>query len=354
MSAARGSQALSRTRFRISGVGSAFPCGTLTNSELAGQLSVDTDWIESRCGIQSRRVAAAGETTGSLAVEAARQALAGQSALPDCLICATFTPEHELCPMAPSIAHSLGLGPVAAFDVNAACTGGAVGLLTALSLLAAGTFQRILLVASDTITRRLAEADAQTRILFGDGAAALLLECDNVRGIALRSWLAGSDGAGAAMFHVPSGSNTVAMRGRDLFRFAMEKGAEALREACALAGMTGAEVDCVLVHQANLRIINGLQERTGIAPEKWRVNLTDVGNTGGASVLLTLADWMQNGTPADGTRVLLGAFGAGLTWCAAVLEWGVAACEYDSAGDGWSAFPLAVDREHQRDFSPRA
>ena len=328
MNAVASNSPLTRARFRITGFGSAYPSGALTNRELAEQFGVDPYWIESRCGIQSRCVAGPGETTRSLGVEAARQALATESARPpDCLICATFTPEYRLCPTAPAIARSLGLGPIAAFDVNAACSGGAVGLLTALSLLAAGTFERILLVASDTTTRHLAAGDVDTRILFGDGAAALLLENDVRRGIALRSWVAGSDGTGATMFHVPEGERTVSMHGRGLFRFATERGSEMLREACSLAQLPIHDVDCVLVHQANMRIVKRLQERTGIAPEKWHVNIGKIGNTAGASVLLALASMLQERTPADGTRVLLGAFGAGLTWCAAVLEWGVPVCE---------------------------
>jgi 3-oxoacyl-[acyl-carrier-protein] synthase-3 len=316
--------ALSRTRFRISGFGSAYGSGTLTNSDLAEQLGVSPEWIESRCGIQSRRVATEGESTHILGVAAAARALeASGSWRADCLICATFTPEYQLCPTGPAIAQSLGLGPIPAFDINAACSGGAVGLITALSLLSAGAFQRILLIAVDTPTRFLAHGDAQTRILFGDGAAAVLLERDPLRGIALRSWVAGSDGAGSSMFHVPAGERTVSMRGRELFRFAVERGSEALREACSGAGLGADEVDWVLIHQANLRILNRLQEHTGIAPEKWIVNLGEVGNTAAASVLLTLGDLLGRRVLVDGSRVLLGAFGAGLTWCAAVLEWGV-------------------------------
>lgn len=198
-----------------------------------------------------------------------------------------------------------------------------LGLLTALSFIAAGTFERVLLVASDTTTRHLAADDARTRILFGDGAAALLLESQPTRGIALRSWVAGSDGAGAALFHIPHGETTVSMSGRELFRFASQKGSEMLREACSRAGLSAPEVDGVLIHQANLRIIECLQERTGIPPEKWLVNIGGIGNTAAASVLLALADLLRHRTPADGARILLGAFGAGLTWCAAVLEWGV-------------------------------
>jgi 3-oxoacyl-[acyl-carrier-protein] synthase-3 len=317
------SSVLSRARFRIAGCGSAFPSTVLTNRELADDLGVDADWIESRCGIQSRYVARGGETTHSLAVAAASKALAAVSSWrPDCLICATFTPEYQLCPTAPAIARSLGLGPIAAFDMNAACSGGAVGLLTALSLLAAGTFERVLLVASDTTTRHLAKDDARTRILFGDGAAALLIEKDESSGIALRSWIAGSDGSGAHLFHIPHGESAVSMHGRDLFRFASQRGSDLLQDACSLAGLSTYEVDYVLIHQANLRILECLQERTAIPRSKWLVNIAGLGNTAAASVLLALVDLLDNVVPDDGERILLGAFGAGLTWCAGVLEWG--------------------------------
>lgn len=168
----------------------------------------------------------------------------------------------------------------------------------------------------------LAEDDARTRILFGDGSAALLLEGDRRHGIALRSWVVGSDGTGARLFHIPRGEKTVSMQGRELFRFASQKGSEMLGAACSRAGLSAGEIDCVLIHQANLRIIECLQQRTGIAPGRWLVNMGGVGNTAAASVLLALADLLSTCQPADGARILLGAFGAGLTWCAAVLEWG--------------------------------
>jgi 3-oxoacyl-[acyl-carrier-protein] synthase-3 len=197
-----------------------------------------------------------------------------------------------------------------------------MGLLTSLTLIAAGTFERVLLVASDTTTRHLAADDARTRILFGDGAAAILLERDPECGIWLRSWVAGSDGTGAMLFNVPPGKATVLMRGRELFRFASQKGGEMLRGACSKAGLGASEIDYVLIHQANLRIIECLQERTGIAPDRWLVNIEKVGNTAAASVLLALVELLRTRKPGTGQRILLGAFGAGLTWCAAVLEWG--------------------------------
>lgn len=339
----QGYSPLSDSRFRIVGFGSAYPSGVLTNPDLAGELGVDAAWIESRCGIRSRCVVEPGENTSSLAVAAARQAMASSpSWRPDCLICATFTPEYRLCPSAPSIARSLGLGPVAAFDMNAACSGGVVGLLSALSFIAAGTFERVLLVASDTTTRHLAADDACTRILFGDGAAALLLERQPHSGIALRSWVAGSDGTGSSYFHVPHGESKVFMQGRELFRFASQRGSEMLLEACSLAGLSPSDVDCVLVHQANLRILKCLQERTGISPEKWVVNIGAVGNTAAASVLLALTDLLSGHSPSDGARVLVGAFGAGLTWCALVLEWGVPVCNSSKMSDSMSSDRLTT------------
>src|ERR1035441_10669358 len=168
---------LQRARFRVAGYAQAFPSTVLKNSELALQLGVDPEWIRARCGVQSRYVSGPGETTTTLEVRAARQALANAPSFrPDCLVCATFTPDYPLCPCGPDIAHALELGPIPAFDLNAACSGGVLGLITALHCITGGTAERVLLVASDTVTHRLADDDAQTRILFGDGAAAFLIE----------------------------------------------------------------------------------------------------------------------------------------------------------------------------------
>jgi 3-oxoacyl-[acyl-carrier-protein] synthase-3 len=150
---------------------------SLKNRELAVQLGVDPEWIRARCGVHSRFVSGPGETTTTLGVRAARQALSNAPSFrPDCLVCATFTPDYPLCPCGPAIAHALELGPIPAFDLNAACSGGVLGLITALSFIAAGTAERVLLIASDTVTHHLADDDAHTRILFGDGAAAFLIE----------------------------------------------------------------------------------------------------------------------------------------------------------------------------------
>lgn len=337
MIAQAGPLPLQKARFRLAGYAQAFPSIVLKNCELAQQLGVDAEWILARCGVNARYISGPGETTTTLAVRAARQALSQAPTFrPDCLICATFTPDYPLCPCGPAIAHALELGPVPAFDLNAACSGGVLGLITALSFIAAGTAQRILLVASDTVTHHLADDDAHTRILFGDGAAAFLIEaCPD--GIALRSWLMGSDGAGAKLFHVPHGGSaapwqapgngdprgaTVSMQGRPLFRFASQRGTDMLLETCAKAGIKPEHLDWVLVHQANVRIVEQLQERTGIVSEKWIVNMPGIGNTCSASVLLALGDLLDRKVTAPGDKILLAGFGAGLTWAAALFEWG--------------------------------
>jgi 3-oxoacyl-[acyl-carrier-protein] synthase-3 len=329
---------LQQLRFRIAGWAQAFPATALENLALAKQLGVDPEWIRARCGVQSRYVSGPGETTTTLGVRAAREVLSRVPGFrPDCLLCATFTPDYPLCPCGPAIAHSLELGPIPAFDLNAACSGGVLGLISALSFIAAGTAQRVLLVASDTVTHHLADDDAHTRILFGDGAAAFLIEAASSAGMCLRSWVMGSDGAGAKLFHVPHGGSaapwqapgngdpraaTVSMQGRPLFRFASQRGTEMLLETCTRAGITTDDLDWVVVHQANVRIVEQLQERTGIAPEKWIVNMMEIGNTCSASVLLALAELLDRNLAARGDHVLLAGFGAGLTWAAALFEWG--------------------------------
>jgi len=333
-----GTLPLEHARFRIAGFARAFPPTALRNPELAAQLGVEPEWIRARCGVQSRYISGPGETTTTLGVRAARLALANAPSFrPDILICTTFTPDYPLCPCAPAIAHALELSPIPAFDLNAACSGGVLGLITALSYIAAGTAKRVLLVASDTVTHHLAEDDADTRILFGDGSAAFLIEACPGAGISLRSWVMGSDGSGAKLFHVPHGGSaapwqepgngdacgaTVSMQGRPLFRFASQRGTEMLVEACQKAGIRTDDLDWVIVHQANVRIVTQLQERTGIAPEKWIVNMGGIGNTCSASVLLALADLLDRKQPEAGDHVLLAGFGAGLTWAAALFKWG--------------------------------
>jgi 3-oxoacyl-[acyl-carrier-protein] synthase-3 len=321
-------------RFRISGVGTALPVNALSNADLSRELGVEQDWISSRCGIETRYRSSQEETTLTLAVEASRQVLSETPGFhPELVICSTFTPEYPLCPTAPAVATQLGLGPIGAFDINAACSGAAVGFLTAVHFLASGFVKRILLVCSDTPTKFLHDEDQNTRILFGDGAAAMALEsAPNCRSRIL-SWQMGSDGAGSTWFYCPTGGSaqpiatgdekqtTVKMEGRALFKFAIDLGSRLMIDLCDKAGAKLEDVRHVLVHQANLRIIKGLQEKVPIPADRWAVNISDVGNTSAASIPLALAERMKTHAFHEGDLILTVGFGAGLTWAGFLMQW---------------------------------
>ncbi len=331
------SEALTNFRFRIAGVGTALPSVALTNETLAGELGVEEGWIMARCGIEQRYQSNLDETTLSLAVAASRKALEfSPLPNPDLLLCSTFTPQYMLCPTAPAIARELDLPPIGAFDINAACSGAAIGFLTSINFLATGFAKRVLLVCSDTPTKYLKQTDRNTRILMGDGAAAMVLETTDDCQSRILSWLWGSDGSGNQMFHVPGGGSalppaslngvdndelTVSMDGRSLFRFAVEKGSEAIAALIEQAKLTVGDVDFVIVHQANQRIIQALIDRSGIGQDRWISNIGGVGNTVAASIPLALAHGMDQGVFHQGHRVLVLGFGAGLTWAGFLMQW---------------------------------
>lgn len=327
---------LANFRFRIAGCGTSLPNEVLTNETLAGELGVEEQWILDRCGIETRHQSTEGETTLSLAVDASRKALAFDPAPPpDLLLCSTFTPQYLLCPTAPAIAKELGLPPIGAFDINAACSGAAIGFLTSINFLAMGFARRVLLVCSDTPTKYLNSTDRNTRILMGDGAAAMVLDTNETCQSRILSWLWGSDGSGNQMFHVPGGGSalpptaltapetelSVAMDGRSLFRFAVEQGSNAISSLIEKAKLQAGDVDWVIVHQANRRIIQALIDRSGISGDKWVSNINAVGNTVAASIPLALAQGMHAGAFQQGHRILVLGFGAGLTWAGFLMQW---------------------------------
>jgi 3-oxoacyl-[acyl-carrier-protein] synthase-3 len=308
----------------------------LENPALAAELGVEPEWIQTRCGVETRYKSESDETTLSLACEAAEGALAQTPGFqPELLICSTFTPEYLLCPTAPAIAHRLGLGPIGAFDLNAACSGAAIGFLTSINYLATGFARRILLVCSDTPTKYLAPEDKKTRILMGDGAAAMALEALPDSRSRLLAWSMGSMGEGASSFHVPVGGSArpqpglereetslaVSMDGRALFRFAVDQGAALLNSLCEKANVAVDRVKWVLVHQANVRIISALQEKVAIPSDRWVVNMRSVGNTCAASIPMALAECFRNHAFHEDDIILVAGFGAGLTWAGFLVQW---------------------------------
>lgn len=321
--------------FSVAGTGTARGRGTLTSEALAREFDVTTEWVTQRTGISARRVADDDESSLTLAVDAARAAIDQSNARAiDLVICATYTPERQLCPMAPSIAAALGLVRPGAFDLNAACSGSVTGLLTACACLSAGMAREVLLVASDTTTKYLARDDVNTRSLFGDGAGAVVLTRADRPRFRVRSHSLGSDGTCADWFSVPPAvadaagisaalpaSGTVVMDGPALFRFAVEHGAELIATLCEQANCAPDAVDRVIAHQANVRILAALQRQVGIPARRWPSNLAHTGNTASGSALMLFAEEFTSRPPRPGERWLLVGFGAGLAWSGAMMEW---------------------------------
>lgn len=324
-------------RFAVLGGGRAVPSERLGNERLAAELGLEPDGIFERTGIRERRVAGANDSSVSLAADAARAALEASSRAAsdvDLVLLSTYTPDRLLCPSAPEVAHRIGARGAGAFDVNAACSGGLTAVLTAAGLLSSGLARCVLVVAADVTTRFVRRGDAKTRLVFGDGAAALLLEPSQVAEVGCWTVLSafwGADGSGAGLFGIaaavgtrgadePVGPLAVEMNGSAIYRFAVDRGADLIAQLLASAGLSPHGVAHVVPHQANARIIAHLSRRTEIPHEKWFQNLETLGNTASASVPLAIVDLLASGRVRSGDVLLLVAFGAGLTWCGMVVR----------------------------------
>ncbi|WP_413754811.1 beta-ketoacyl-ACP synthase 3 [Streptomyces sp. MMBL 11-3] len=303
-------------------IAAALPATVISNEDLATELGTSTEWIRTRTGIDRRHVAGAHVSTADLAVEAAHRALerAGTRQV-QALVLATATPDQQLPATAPVVAARLGLHGVAAVDVAAACTGFLYALATAAGFIAAGTAGTVLVIGADRLTSLLAPDDRSTRAVFGDGAAAMLLR----RGHrdepgALGPFVLGSDGTHHHLLQAPHGG-LLRMDGPALFRHAVQRLGAAAQDAAHAAGWRMQDVDHLAPHQANARILDAVAARLKIPAERRLCNLQHVGNTSAASIPLLLAQACADGRLAPGQRLLLTAFGAGLTWAATTLTW---------------------------------
>lgn len=321
----------------ITGWGWYSPAQVLSNQDLEKIVDTDDAWIQTRTGIRERRIAAPGETTSSMATIAARQALAEAelSALEiDLIICATTTPDHLLPATACLIQNKLGAHNAGAFDLNTACTGFLYALATASQFIRAGGAKRVLVVAGETLSRFTNWDDRSTCILFGDGAAAVVLEATSQPN-GILSTVLGARGDVDQMLTIeaggcarPASTETVAdkahfvrMRGNEIFKLAVRNMAQSAREALAKAGLTIADLRTVIPHQANHRILTATQEALGLSNDQTFINIDRYGNTGASSVPIALGEFLQ-GNPIDaGENLLFVAFGGGLTWGAAVVRW---------------------------------
>ena len=326
-------------RAGIVGIGSYVPQKVLTNSELEKMVETNDDWIVTRTGISERRIAANNEAASDFAVKAAQAALKTANLKPediDLVICATITGDMPLPATASIVQHKLGVPQSPAFDLQAGCSGFIYALQVADSLVLDGSYTRVLVIGVDLLSRLTDWTDRNTCILFGDAAgAAVVAPVDGDSGIL--SFYLGSDGSGAELLMTPAGGSRIPathstvennmhfikMNGREVFKFAVRIMGDAAVEALNRAGFTPEDVDVLVPHQANTRIINAAAERLGLPAEKVFVNVNKYGNTSAASIPLALDEAYQNGAIKTGDLVVAVGFGAGLTWGASVIRWGM-------------------------------
>jgi 3-oxoacyl-[acyl-carrier-protein] synthase-3 len=313
----------------VAGVGSALPQRKVTNDELAATVDTSDEWIVERTGIRSRYIAADGETTGSLALEAARRALdhAGLSAKDiDLIVLATATPDQTFPSTATKVQAALGINDCIAFDVHAVCTGFLYALSVADSMLRSGGAAKALVIGAETFSRILDWEDRATCVLFGDGAGALVLSAEESDSGILSTRLH-ADGRHNDLLFVDGGPSTTGtvgklrMKGREVFRHAVVNLAEVMGEVLDGAGLSPADVDWVVPHQANARILDATARKLGLPAEKVVVTVDRHANTSAASVPLAFDTAVKDGRIKRGHLVVLEAMGGGFTWGAAALRY---------------------------------
>lgn len=327
-----------RPRARLTGVGTYVPERVLTNAELEEMVDTSDEWIVSRTGIRQRHIAADDQATTDLAAEAVNDLLERSATAPDqvdLLIVATSTPDYVFPPCAPMVGTMTGMDHVAAYDTNAVCTGFMYGIAQATGMIESGIATRAVVVGAETLSRIIDWDDRATCVLFADGAGAVLLEADDgAQGSGVMGVELGSDGSSPADLWVPAGGarsprtpdtpradTCIQMNGREVFRFATRILVESTQRLLAEAGVSMDDVDLLVAHQANERILDHASERMGIARQKVVMNLDRVGNTSSASIPLALADARDRGMLDDGAVVLMVGFGAGLTWGSVLARW---------------------------------
>jgi 3-oxoacyl-[acyl-carrier-protein] synthase-3 len=320
----------------IIGVGEYLPKKVLTNADLEKMVDTSDDWITTRTGIKERRLAARNEAASDLALEASRQALEDarlKSQDLDLIIVATITPDMQFPSTACLLQRGLGAKNAACFDISAACAGFVYALTTAQQFIARGAYSNALVVGAEVLSSITDWQDRNTCVLFGDGAGAVVLS--EVKSGGILSACLGSDGNMAELLMIPGGGSRnpasretiekrlhyIKMRGNELFKIAVKSMADAAQIAIEKAGLKCKDIDLVIPHQANMRIIMAVAKKLGLGEDKIYLNIERYGNMSSASTAVALCDAVSSGRIKKGDTVLLDAFGAGLVWGACVIKW---------------------------------
>ena len=320
----------------ILGLGSYLPERVLTNKDLEKMVDTTDQWIIERTGIKERRIAHADEATSDMATEAAKRALANAKLKPedlDLIIVATITPDMFFPATACLVQQKIGARQVPAFDVSVACSGFIYGIAIANQFIKSGTYKHALVVAAEKLSAVTDWQDRSTCVLFGDGAGAAVLGPVDKGGI-LSVYL-GADGRQGELIKMPAGGSRIPathksvddrqhfikMNGTELFRHAVKIMADAALQATQPLGLTAKDISLVIPHQANIRILNAVAKRMGLSPDKIYLNIAKYGNMSAASSAVALVEAVKEGRIKKGDKILLDAFGGGLTWGAMVIEW---------------------------------
>ncbi|MGZ8627067.1 MAG: beta-ketoacyl-ACP synthase III [Actinomycetota bacterium] len=325
-----------RRHATVAGSGSRLPDRVVANAEFEQLVDTSDEWIRERTGIAARRFAAEGEVTSDLATEAVRRALDDAGIAPeqvDLIVCATLTPDTPIPATAVWVQRKLGIS-CPAFDVNAACAGFSYAMSVGTAFIESGAAETVVVIGAEVLSRVMDFTDRSTCVLFGDGAGAVVLRPSESPGV-LGSIL-GADGSAAEILIIPAGGSarpasaeTVAARdhairmpaGREVFKRAVVEMASACRQLLEKSGFTADDVDLLIPHQANARIMVAVAERLGIGPDRAVIDVAEVGNTSSASIPIALDRAWRAGRIHDGDLVLLTSFGAGLAWGANLIRW---------------------------------
>lgn len=320
----------------IIGTGEYLPKKVLTNADLEKMVDTSDEWITTRTGIKERRLAGKFEAASELATKAAQQALEQARLKPqdlDLIIVATITPDMPFPSVACLLQQNLGASRAACFDICAACAGFVYAMTAAQQFIGLGTYKNALVVGAEVLSRVTDWKDRNTCILFGDGAGAVVLS--EVRSGGILSAYLGSDGSKKDLLYIPAGGSRnpatrqtvdahlhyIKMQGNELFKLAVTLMAEAAQIAIKRAGLECKDIDLVIPHQANIRIILAMAKKLKLSPEKIYLNIAKYGNMSSASTATALCEAAQEGRIKKGDIVLLDAFGAGLVWGACVIKW---------------------------------